>query len=201
MQHSSEVYYVVLRGSGRQPIFNDDDDRRHFTRVVAEAAAACGVTVHAYCWLQTEARLAAQVADVPVSQFAQYIADKHTRRLKRRISLTGSLFEQQYRGVLVDGRTELADLVRHIHLAPLKAGLTDDLTDYPWSSHLVYIGLESAPWVTTEATLRHFASSGPDPRRGYIEFMKRGAKDVNALPPAPGTAQDTGASDDLVPKK
>jgi REP element-mobilizing transposase RayT len=201
MKDSSEVYYVVLRGSGRQPIFNDDDDRRHFTRVVAEAAAACGITVHAYCWLQTEARLAAQVADVPISQFAQYIADKHTRRLKRRISLTGSLFEQQYRGVLVDGRTELPDLVRHIHLAPLKAGLTDDLTDYPWSSHLVYIGLESAPWVTTEATLRHFASSGPDPRRGYIELMKRGAKELNTVPAAPGTAQDAGASEDIAPKK
>jgi REP element-mobilizing transposase RayT len=119
MQDSSEVYYVVLRGSGRQPIFNDDEDRRHFTRIVAEAAADCGVTVHASCWLRTEARLAAQVADVPISQFAQYIADKHTRRLKRRISLTGSLFEQQYRGVLVDGQPELADLVRHLHLAPL----------------------------------------------------------------------------------
>jgi REP element-mobilizing transposase RayT len=201
MKDSSEVYYVVLRGAGRQPIFNDDDDRHHFTRVVAEAAAACGVTVHAYCWLQTEARLAAQVADIPIAQFAQYIADKHTRRLKRRVSLTGSLFEQQYRGVLVDGQTDLPDLVRHIHLAPLKAGLTEDLTEYPWSSHLVYIGLESAPWVTTEATLRHFASSGPDPRRGYIEFMKRGAKELDTLPAAPGAAQDAAGPDDGLHKK
>ena len=200
MKDSNEVYYVVLRGAGRQPIFNDDEDRRHFTRVVAEAAAACGVTVHAYCWLQTEARLAAQVADVPIAQFAQYIADKHTRRLKRRVALTGSLFEQQYRGVLVDGQTELAELVRHIHLAPLKAGLTDDFTEYPWSSHLVYIGLESAPLVTTEATLRHFAGSGSDPRRGYIDFMKRGAKDLDTLP-APGTAQDTGGSEEGLHKK
>jgi REP element-mobilizing transposase RayT len=191
MSESSEVYYVVLRGAGRQPIFNDDDDRRHFTRVVAEAAAACGVTVHAYCWLQTEARLAAQVADVPIAQFAQYIADKQARRLKRRIALTGSLFEQQFRGVLVHGQTELAELVRHIHLAPLKAGLTDDVTEYPWSSHLVYIGLESAPWVTTEATLRHFGDSGADPRRGYIDFIKQGTKELDTLT-APATAQDPG---------
>ncbi len=200
MNDSSEIYYVVLRGAGRQSIFNDDEDRRHFTRVVAEAAVACGVTVHAYCWLQTEARLAVQVADMPIGQFAQYIADKHTRRLKRRISLTGSHFEQQYRGVVVDGQTGLPDLVRHIHLAPLKAGLSDDLTEYPWSSHLVYIGLESAPWVTTEATLQHFADSGPDPRRGYIEFMKRGAKELDTLP-APGTGPETGASDESLRKK
>jgi REP element-mobilizing transposase RayT len=198
--NESEIYYVVLRGAGRQSIFNDDEDRHHFTRVVAEAAAACGITVHAYCWLQSEARLAVQVADVPVSQFAQYIADKHTRRLKRRISLTGPHFEQQYRGVVVDGQTGLPDLVRHIHLAPLKAGLSDDLTEYPWCSHLVYIGLESAPWVTTAATLQHFAESGPDPRRGYIEFMKRGVKDLDRVS-APGTAQEPGTADEGLRKK
>ena len=189
MSDSTEVYYVVLRGAGRQALFRDDEDRLHFTRAVSEAAVACGITVHAYCWLQTEARLAVQVVDVPVSQFAQYIADKHTRRLKRRISLSGSHFEQQYRGVVVDGQTGLPDLVRHIHLAPLKAGLSDDLTEYPWSSHLVYIGLESAPWVTTEATLQHFAEFGPDPRRGYIEFMKRGARQLDTQP-SPGAVQD-----------
>jgi putative transposase len=200
MNGSSEVYYVVLRGAGRQSIFTDDEDRRHFTRVVAEAAAACGITVHAYCWLQSEARLAAQIADVSISQFAGYIADKHARRLKRRVALAGSQFEQTHRGVRVDGQTELPDLVRHIHLAPLKAGLTDDLTDYPWSSHLVYIGLESAPWVTTEVMLRKFADSGPDPRRGYIEFMKRGVRELDRLP-APGGAGDPEGPDDRVRKK
>jgi REP element-mobilizing transposase RayT len=200
MNDSSEVYYVVLRGAGRQSIFNDDEDRRHFTRVVAKAVAACGITVHAYCWLQSEARLAAQTADVSIGQFAGYIADQHTRRLKRRISLTGSHFEQKYRGVRVDGQTELPQLVRHIHLAPLKAGLTDDLAEYPWTSHLVYIGLESAPWVTTEATLRHFAASGPDPRRGYIEFMKRGVKELDTLP-TPGSGPEPDGTEDRLRKK
>jgi hypothetical protein len=101
---------------------------------------------------------------------------------------------------VVDGQSGLPDLVRHIHLAPLKAGLSDDLTEYPWSSHLVYVGLESAPWVTTEATLQHFAESGLDPRRGYIEFMKRGSRELDALP-APGAGQETGAPDESLRKK
>jgi putative transposase len=200
MNDPSEVYYVVLRGPGRQPLFSDDEDYRHFTRVVAEATAACGMTVHAYCWLQSEARLALQIADVPISQFAEYVADKHARRLKRRVSLTGSHFEQKYRGVRVDAHTELPGLVRHIHLAPLKAGLADDLAEYPWSSHPVYIGLESAPWVTTADTLRHFADSGPDPRRGYIEYMKQGVRQLDILP-TPGPAQEADVPGDDLRKK
>jgi hypothetical protein len=186
MKDSSDIYYVVLRGTPRQPIFTDDEDRRHFTRVVADAALACRATVHGYCWLPLEARLAVQVADVPVSQFAQRVADRHARRLEREISLTRSHFEPQYRGVVVDGQTALPDLVRHIHLAPLKAGLAYDLMDYPWCSHRVYMGAESSPWLTTRTMLHHFEQPGRDPRRGYAAFMVQGVEELEALGAAGG---------------
>ena len=197
MSDSSEVYYIVLRGSGRQPIFNDEEDRRHFARVVADSASACRVTVHAYCWLQTEARLAAQIADVPIRQFAKLVADQHALRLEREISMTGSHFEQKYRGVLVDGQTALPDLVRHIHLAPLKAGLTDDMLDYPWSSHRVYMGLESASWLTTAATLGLFARPGGDARLGYNRFMMQGVDQLESAGAATGTPQQEPAGTEL----
>src|SRR5262245_6908563 len=183
MSDPSEVYYIVLRGSGWQPIFKDDEDLRHFTEGVAECAAACRVTVHAWCWLSTEARLAVQIADVPISQFAECMADWHTRRLERDVALTGSHFEQKYRGVRVDGQTALVDLVRHIHLAPLKAGVTDDLEYYPWSSHRAYLGLQPCPWLTTSATLRDLAQAyGGDAERGYREFMLQGVEQLDSLP-------------------
>jgi len=183
MSDPSEVYYIVLRGSGWQPIFKDDEDLRRFTQGVAECAAASRVTVHAWCWLATEARLAVQIADVPISQFAQCMAEWHTRRMEREGALTGSHFEQKYRGVRVDGQTALVDLVRHIHLAPLKAGLTDDLTYYPWSSHRTYLGLQACPWLTTEATLHDLAQAyGGDRERGYREFMLQGVEQLDSLP-------------------
>ncbi len=188
MSDSSEVYYIVLRGSRRQPIFKDDEDRRHFARVVADTAAACHVTVHAYCWLQDEARLAAQMPDIPVSEFARRVTEQHAQRLEEERSLTGADFDQRYRGVRVDGPTALLDLVRHIHLAPLKAGLTEDLLRYPWSSHRVYMGLDVAPWLNIEDTLLHFADTeGGDARVGYSEFMAQGATKIDraAVPSAP----------------
>src|SRR6185295_18293350 len=193
MSDSSEVYYIVLRGSGWQPIFKDDEDLRRFTQGVAECVATCCVTVHAWCWLATEARLAVQMADVPISQFAQCMAEWHTRRMERDSALTGSHFEQKYRVVRVDGQTALVDLVRHIHLAPLKAGLTDDLTYYPWSSHRTYLGLQPCPWLTTSATLRDLAQAYEgDAERGYREFMLQGVEQLDSLPPDQndGTAAD-----------
>jgi putative transposase len=168
----SDVYYVVLRGAGRLPIFDDDEDRRRFTLAVEDAAGVCRVKVHAYCWLVTEARLAVSMGGVPIGEFSEMIADLHARRrVTRRVSLTGSHFEQKYREVPVDAQTELPGLVRHIHRAPLKAGLTHDLAEYRWSSHRAYLGLENAPWITTEDTLRHFDGQ-QDSRHAYVQFIQ-----------------------------
>lgn len=181
MSKSNDLYYIVLRGAGRQPIFSADDDREHFTKVVAEQAAACGVTVFAYCWLKSEARLAAKISGVSVNKFAQLVGKQHAQRLERDIAISGSHFEQKCRGVKVDGQTALLDLVRHIHLAPLKAGLVTDAASYPWSSHRVYLGLARAPWVATEPLLRHFRQTEGDAVRSYVKFIGQGAENVEAI--------------------
>ena len=181
MSEPNELYYVVLRGAGRQPIFNNDDDRGHFTRVIADQTAASGVTVYAYCWLEAEARMALQLSSVSISRFAQRIARQHAQRLEREISITGSHFEQKCRGVKVDGQTALVDLVRHIHLAPLKAGLTADPSSYLWSSHRVYLGLAQAPWLATDPLLKYFRQAEGDAVRGYMKFMGQGAENVEAI--------------------
>jgi REP-associated tyrosine transposase len=174
MSEPSEIYYVVLRGAGRQPLFHTNEDRDHFTTVVAEAAAECGVTVYGYCWLLAEARLAVEISDISISRFSQRVAKQHAKRLERDVALTGSHFEQKCRGVKVDGQTALADLVRHVHLAPLKAGLTTDPAKYRWSSHQVYLGLAEAPWVTTEPLLKYFEQTDGEALRGYTRFMGLG---------------------------
>ncbi|MEJ0038592.1 MAG: hypothetical protein WDO68_21380 [Gammaproteobacteria bacterium] len=181
MSESNDLYYVVLRGAGRQPIFNTDDDRDHFTNVIAEQAAVCGITVYAYCWLRAEARLAVRISGVSINKFAQLVGKQHAQRLEREISITGSHFEQKCRGIKVDGQTALVDLVRHIHLAPLKAGLATDAADYRWSSHRVYLGLVQAPWVATEPLLKHFRQTEGDAVRGYVQFIDQGAESVEAI--------------------
>jgi putative transposase len=175
MVDSNEVHYVVLRGSSRRPIFSDDDDRHQFTRIVEDSVADCGVSVHAFCWTGAEARLAVATSHRPIGQFAQSLAEQHASRLRlREPTLTGSHLEQQrYRGVLIDGRSALLDLVRHIHLAPVKSGLVRDPAAYVWSSHRAYLGLESLPWLRLAPVLALFAAEPEAAREAYREFIRR----------------------------
>lgn len=174
MPETSEVYYVVLRGSSRRPIFSGDDDRFEFTRIVQDCVAARSARVHAYCWTATEARLAVAVSEQPIGQFAEAIVELHKKRLVREPTMTGSHLEQQrYRGVLIDGQSALLDLVRHIHLAPVKSGLVRDPAEYPWSSHRAYLGQEVVPWLSTAPVLELFAPDTQAAHLAYQDFIQR----------------------------
>jgi putative transposase len=66
----------------------------------------------------------------------------------------GHLFQGRYRALLVDANSYLLELVRYIHLNPVRAGLVDEPSAYPWSGQRAYLGEEVLPWLTTEWVLR-----------------------------------------------
>ena len=102
------------------------------------------------------------------------------RRLAVHLYAAALLFEVRARNRNLPFQA-LADLVRHIHLAPLKAGLTADASSYLWSSHRVYLGLAQAPWLATDPLLKYFRQAEGDAVRGYMKFMGQGAENVEAI--------------------
>jgi hypothetical protein len=54
----------------------------------------------------------------------------------------------------VDANGYLLQLIRYIHLNPLRAGLVRDAADYPWSGHRAYLGHGGPPWLSTDLGFR-----------------------------------------------
>jgi hypothetical protein len=94
-----------------------------------------------------------EVGEIPLGRFMQRVASQYARFLQRRNETTGHLFERRYHAVLVDTERYLLDLVRYIHLNPVRGGLVTDPADYPWSSHRDYLGITRRPWVRWQRTL------------------------------------------------
>ena len=89
----------------------------------------------------------------------------------------------------------LLELIRYIHLNPLRAKLVEDLKGldkYPWTGHSVLLGNKKNSLVpeippviekdkylaekTVEDVLRHFGETLRDARRRYREFVEKGIK-------------------------
>jgi len=170
------VYHVILRGNGGQDIFLTDEDRYHLYLLLQEGTERFEYRVHGFCLMSNHLHLAAQVADVPLARGMQNLAFRYTRWVNRREKRIGHLFQGRYKAILVDRDSYLLELVRYIHLNPVRAGLAQDPGDYPWSGHRAYLGQETLPWLTTEWVLGQFARRPDAARRRYEAFVLEGRK-------------------------
>ena len=143
----------MLRGNHRQDIFFSSTDRERLDAIVAEVLGRFGARLHAYCWMTNLLHMPIQVGDTPLGRITLRIASRDARFLQTQFHTTGHLFERRHHAVLVDADTCLLELLRYIQLNPVRARMVDAPGEYPWSSHAVYLGGHSAPWVTTEFAL------------------------------------------------
>ena len=171
------VYHVMLRGNGGQDIFSDDDDHYHLYLLLQEGIERYGHRVHGICCMSNHIHLAIQVADEPLSKIMQNLSFRYTRWINKKQDRTGHLFQGRYKAILVDQNSYLLELIRYIHLNPVRAGLVKDPADYPWSGHLAYLGEEKLPWLHTDWVLGQFAKRLATCRKRYSIFIHEGMKE------------------------
>ncbi len=108
--------------------------------------------------MTTHLHLAIQVGDIPLSRIMQNIGFRYTQFINRKYRRTGHLFQGRYKPLLIDADTYLLELIRYIHLNPVRAGMVSQPEEYPWSSHCSYLGAAPRPpWLTFEWALAQFA--------------------------------------------
>ncbi|BCR06013.1 hypothetical protein DESUT3_30820 [Desulfuromonas versatilis] len=79
--------------------------------------------------------------------------------------------------MLIDADSYLLELVRYIHLNPVRAGMVVHPHKYPWSGHRAYLGLEVLPWLTTDWVYSCFAPNREEALRHYNYFITGGLQE------------------------
>jgi hypothetical protein len=89
----------------------------------------------------------------------------------------GHLFQNRYRSIVVEEEPYLLELVRYLHLNPLRAHVVPDLRRLarsPWSGHSALLGTVPRPWQDTATILGQFGPTLPRARRAYRAFVAAG---------------------------
>lgn len=161
------IYHVSLQGNGNQLVFHDDTDRTRLLLLIQEGIEKFGHKVHAYSLLPTGLQLVVEVDQVPLSRIMQQLGFRYTRWFNDWHAQAGHLFQGRYKAILIDPEPYLLNLVRYLHLAPVRCGESSDPMRYPWSSHRAYCGREKVVWLSTERTFLQIEETGI---RGLMKF-------------------------------
>ena len=84
------------------------------------------------------------------------------------------MLQGRHKAILCQSDPYLAELVRYIHLNPVRAKMVERAEEYLYSSHCAYLGLEPAGPVDVDPVLRRFAPEKEAARERYGQFMSAG---------------------------
>ena len=171
------LHHVIVRGIERRKIFLDDADRDRFVErlsvVIDETQTAC----FAWALIPNHFHLLLRTGNEGVSRVMQRLLTGYAVTFNRRHRRQGHLFQNRYKSILCQEDAYLLELVRYIHLNPLRAGIVKSLSEL--EKHL-YCGYRSffktgeRPWQNTEYVLKQFGPTLSTSRRRLREFMEKG---------------------------
>jgi putative transposase len=164
-------YHATLRGNHRQPVFRAETDRHLLNAIVAKSLEKCSARLHAFCWMTNHLHFLMQVSDEPLGGVMREIASNYARAFQQQLATTGHLFERRYHATLVEADSYLLELLRYIHLNPVKAGIAQRAAGYRWSSHHAYAGGVGPGWLTTDFILPMFAPEPGAAHAAYRTFL------------------------------
>ena len=171
------LHHVMVRGLERRAIFRDDRDRSDFVARVAHLAEQGAWTVSAWALLANHAHLLVRTGTRPLARNMRSLLTGYAGAFNRRHHRVGHLFQNRYKSVVVEVEPYLLELVRYLHLNPLRAKVVPDLRAldrYAWTGHSAVLGTVPRPWQDTRTILAQFGPTTAPARKVYRAFVAAG---------------------------
>ncbi len=147
-------YHVCARGTGKQIIFETDDDRWEFLELMRDCCRDAGVMVVAWCLMSNHVHLVLADYEDAMSAAMQRLLLTYARRFNKRTGRAGCLFRERFERRSLDTDWRVMEAIRSVHANPQKAGMSL-IERYPWSSFAEH--------------LRAYDSGAADATRGFSD--------------------------------
>ena len=174
MEFEGAFYHVIVRGNRRQKIFRDDQDRSYYLGRVEHYRQRYKFKIYAYVLMSNHVHLLIETGKTPLSKIVQGIQLTYTQYYNRRYHTVGHLFQGRYKAIVCDRDAYLLELVRYIHLNPVRLKKPQDLATFRWSSHSAYLGRNGPVAVDTALVMNQLDNSASQARRSYRKFIDDG---------------------------
>lgn len=178
IKSASGIYHIMLRGINRQIIFTDGEDYRKFLDTLAQYKEECGFDIFAWCLMSNHVHLLLRENDVPLEQIFRKIGARYVYWYNCKHERTGHLFQDRFKSEVITNNSYFMNVVRYIHMNPVKAGICSRPEEYPYSSYRDYFrggSLVNASFLLgfmTEQAFYEFHKKPTEDRSEHLELRE-----------------------------
>ena len=174
----SGFYHVIVRGIGKQLLFEESSDYLRFLETLKRYQADHEIQLHAYCLMENHVHLLLRDTADELDVFMKRLEGSYAFYFNHKYERIGSLFQERFKSEAVDNDAYFTVVVRYILQNPLKAGISS-MEEYPWSSYAAY--LQETELVHTDFALQLFGG-----KEALLQYLHENSSDNCAdITPSP----------------
>ncbi len=167
----------MVRGIERKRIFRNDLDYEAFLDRLGSLLLETETPCLAWVLMPNHIHLVLRTGCIPLSSLMRRLLTGYAVTYNRRYHRHGPLFQNRYKSVLCQEDPYLMELVRYIHLNPLRAKIVSDMDGlgrYPYSGHSALVGFRKRDWQDTDTVLEYFGTRREPAQKKYLEYVTEG---------------------------
>jgi putative transposase len=169
------LHHVMIRGIEGANIFSDDKDRDYILSRVGEIWKATETRILAWALMDNHVHMLLFSGSSGLPRFMRRLLTGYAVWFNRRHQRSGHLFQNRYKSIVCEEDGYLLELVRYIHLNPLRSHVVQSLEEldrYRWSGHSAIVGKVQRDWQEREYVLNQFGRGERQSVRAYRRFIE-----------------------------
>ena len=171
------VHHVIIRGIERRKIFRDNKDREDMIDRLSDLIPATNTACYAWAFLSNHAHFLFRSGDAGLPTLMRRLLTGYVVTFNRRHRRHGQLYQNRYKSIICQEDIYLKELVRYIHLNPLRAKIVPNVTElnrYKYCGHSVLMGRRTCAWQNDKYVLSYFGKSTLKGREKYYSYLRGG---------------------------
>jgi len=170
------LHHIMIRGIEHRNIFRNNEDRDDFLERLSIILPETNTSCYAWALLSNHAHFLFRSGEAGISKVMRRLLTGYAVTFNHKYKRHGQLFQNRYKSIICQEDAYLKELVRYIHLNPLRAKLVSDISElngYPYCGHSALIGKRHLDWQDTRYVLGNFGKSVKNARNEYLDFVEK----------------------------
>ena len=165
-------YHIMSRGHNKCELFHSRKDYEKYRDLIIEYKQTFPCDIYHYCLMPNHVHILLKIEhgnDLPC--LMKQINQNYTNYYKKLYGISGNLFQGRYKGLIIETEGYLLECGRYIERNPLKSGMENDLSRYPFSSFNFYARGENDKMLAPNPLYSELSRSEEERRRCYCEYV------------------------------
>jgi len=156
------LHHIMIRGIEKRNIFRNDRDRNDLLDRLASLLPETKTICYAWAFIPNHAHFLLRSGPSGIAFLMRKLLTGYVVSFNHRHHRTGQLFQNRYKSIICQEDAYFTELVRYIHLNPLRAKVVSTLAEldrFAYSGHSAVMEIKERSWQDTDYVLRFFGKN------------------------------------------